>query len=167
MASLYAQNRIIPAASVPPKAGMAGTAFDSATRGNYGPRRVPLARPPEVVSESRMKFNLAPTMACVCLVATLAACGQTPDKQAQAPAQQPGQSVISAAASQALARAEADVAEARGKFALWTSTENAFAKAREAARAGDSAEVLRQAGIASELARLGMEQLNYPSTAPR
>lgn len=114
-----------------------------------------------------MKFNLASATACVCLVATLSACGQTPDKPAQAPASQPGQPVISAAASQALARAEADVAEARGKFALWTSTENAIAKAREAARAGDSAEVLRQAGIASELARLGMEQLHYPSTAPR
>ncbi len=114
-----------------------------------------------------MKFHLAATTACVCLVATLAACGQTPDKPAQAPAPQPGQPAISAAASQALARAEADVAEARGKFALWTSAEHALAKAREAALAGDSAEVLRQAGMASELARLGMEQLNYPSTAPR
>lgn len=114
-----------------------------------------------------MKFNLATSMASACLVATLTACGQTPDKPAQEPAPRPAQPAISAAASQALARAEADVAEARGKFALWTSAETAIAKAREAARAGDSAEVLRQAAIASELVRLGLEQLNYPSTAPR
>jgi hypothetical protein len=71
---------------------------------------------------------------------------------------------ISAEAANLLAQAEADIAYARAKFALWTTAESALAAAREAALRGDSTEVMRQAGFASGQVRLGIKQLDYPST---
>ena len=71
---------------------------------------------------------------------------------------------ISVEAANLLAQAEADIAYARAKFALWTTAESALAAAREAALRGDSAAVMRQAGFASSQVRLGIKQLDYPST---
>lgn len=53
---------------------------------------------------------------------------------------------------------------AKAQYALWTTADQAFEKAREAARAGDSAAVSSLARQVSDLARLGLEQKHYPST---
>jgi murein lipoprotein len=72
--------------------------------------------------------------------------------------------MISEAAQQALSQAEADVKNAKAKFALWTTAEAALAEAQEAAKTGDSAAVLKHAKYASSQAALGIGQLAYPTT---
>ena len=74
---------------------------------------------------------------------------------------------ISEAAQTALALAETDVSHARSKFALWTTAESALLAARKAAAAGDSAGVLQHAVFASSQARLGLQQLDLPTTERR
>lgn len=91
----------------------------------------------------------------------LAGCATTAQT---APAETVAPKGISAEAANLLAQAEADIAYARAKFALWTTAENALAAARDAALRGDSMEVMRQAGFASSQVRLGIEQLDYPGT---
>lgn len=71
---------------------------------------------------------------------------------------------VSEEASQALSKAEADVKQAKAKGALWTTATDALKKAKEAAAKGDSATTLKLSKNASDQARLGMEQLNYPLT---
>lgn len=71
---------------------------------------------------------------------------------------------ISDEAKQALAKAEADVKSAKAQKSLWTSSEKALKSAQEAAAKGDSATTLKFAKIASEQAKLAVEQKNYPST---
>lgn len=71
---------------------------------------------------------------------------------------------ISAEATNLLTQAEADIVYARAKFALWTTAESALAAAREAALRGDSMEVIRLSVFASSQVRLGIKQLDYPST---
>lgn len=65
---------------------------------------------------------------------------------------------------EALAQAEADVKAAAAKDALWTTAQAALKKAEEAAKKGDSAEVVKFAKIASDQARLGIAQTRYPLT---
>jgi hypothetical protein len=97
----------------------------------------------------------------ICLLALmLSACGAAPSQPEVAPAVP----TINSVASQALAQAEADVAVARNKFALWSTAESALVAARLAAELGDSEAVIKQAELASELAALGIAQLDYPST---
>jgi hypothetical protein len=62
-----------------------------------------------------------------------------------------------------LAQAETDVQRARARRALWTKAWEALVGARAALAEGKSAEVIRLAGTASELAQLGLEQLAYPA----
>lgn len=69
---------------------------------------------------------------------------------------------LSDEAKNALAKAEADVKEAKAKKALWTTADAALKKAQEAATKGDSAATLKFAKTASDQARLGLEQMNYP-----
>jgi hypothetical protein len=76
----------------------------------------------------------------------------------------PGLATLTSEARTALDQAETEVALARAVHALWTTAEVAIGKAREAAQAGDSAKVLSQAKIASDHARLGLAQKDYPST---
>ncbi len=71
---------------------------------------------------------------------------------------------LSAEAQQALAGAEAAIKKAKAEYALWVPADNAFKSAQEAAKAGNSAEVVKQSKLASELAALGLAQNNYPST---
>ena len=71
---------------------------------------------------------------------------------------------ISAEAADLLIQAETDIANAQAKFALWTSAETALAAGHAAAQRDDSAETIRQARVASDQARLGIEQLDYAST---
>lgn len=71
---------------------------------------------------------------------------------------------LSEEARQALAKAEADVKEAKTLKALWTTAEDALKKAQEAAANGDSATTLKFSKTASEHARLGLTQKTYPPT---
>ena len=71
---------------------------------------------------------------------------------------------MSEAATNELALAEADVKAAKAHGSLWTTTVDALKKAKEAATAFDSAAVIKNARIASEQAKLSIEQTKYPST---
>lgn len=67
-------------------------------------------------------------------------------------------------AKQALAKAEADIKAAQTQKALWVPAQNALKQAKVAAEANDSATVIKQANMASELAQLGIAQTKYPVT---
>jgi murein lipoprotein len=103
-------------------------------------------------------------LACCSLLALqLAACGTTRIASDGSP--QAGVApAISQAAQAMLTRAVADVDYARSKFALWTTAEAALNAARDAAAAGDSAGVIKYAGYVSSQVRLGIRQLDYPTT---
>lgn len=98
----------------------------------------------------------------------LSACSNTPaqaDKAAAAPAaKEAAKPMLTEAAQQALAKAEADVKLAKSHFALWTTAENAMKSAKEAAKAGDSEAVIKQAKFVSDQVTRGIAQLSYPST---
>ncbi|HVB48634.1 MAG TPA: hypothetical protein VNF69_09630 [Burkholderiales bacterium] len=66
--------------------------------------------------------------------------------------------------NEALAKAQADVKAAAAKDALWTTAQVALKKAKEAAKTGDSAEVVKFAEVASDQANLGLAQTRYPLT---
>ena len=80
------------------------------------------------------------------------------------PAAEAAKPALSAEAQQALSKAEADVKEGKAQKSLWTTAEDALKKAHEAAAKGDSAATLKLSKTASEQARLGLEQKNYPLT---
>lgn len=67
-------------------------------------------------------------------------------------------------AARAIADAERAVANARMQEALWTSAEQAVQQARHALAGGDAAAAVRLAVFASEQARLGIGQKQYPLT---
>lgn len=83
---------------------------------------------------------------------------------AATPAAEAAKPAPSEEARQALAKAEADVKEAKTQKALWTTAEEALKKAQEAAAKGDSAATLKFSKTASEQARLGLMQKSYPLT---
>ena len=62
-----------------------------------------------------------------------------------------------------LAQAETDVQRARSRHALWTKAWEDLIAARNAASAKDPEAVVRYSRHASDLARLGLEQLAYPA----
>lgn len=109
-----------------------------------------------------MNFKLATFAAAGLFTFTLSACSQTPSTMSDS-AKEPTKAAISEAAQQALAKAEADVKMAKAKFALWTSAEKALDQAQEAAKAGDSAAVIKQAEFVSGQVQGGLAQLSYPS----
>lgn len=110
-----------------------------------------------------MKFKLVSVAAAGLFAFALSACSQTPTTMSDAP-KEPTQPMISDAATQALAQAQADVKMAKAKFALWISAEKALAQAQEAAKAGDSASVIKQSEYVSDQVKRGIAQLSYPST---
>ncbi len=88
-----------------------------------------------------------------------------PDSPAAAtPAAEAAKPALSEEARQALAKAEADVKEAKTQKALWTTAEDTLKKAQEAAAKGDNAATLKFSKTASEQARLGLMQKSYPLT---
>jgi len=87
--------------------------------------------------------------------------GDMATKQDAAAAKPEAKTVLTEAATKALAQAEADVKAAKAKKALWTTTEDALKKAKEAAEKGDSAAVEKNAKTASEHAKLGLGQAEY------
>jgi murein lipoprotein len=82
-----------------------------------------------------------------------------PVKKVEAP-----QAQLSDEAKQALAQAEADIKAAQEKKALWTTAQDALKQAKEAAKKNDSAAVIKHAKQASEHAKLGIAQTQYPLT---
>lgn len=86
------------------------------------------------------------------------------DSKSPAAAFEAAKPALSEAAAKALAQAEADVKMAKAKFALWSTADQAFNAAQEAAKVGDSAKVIEEAEFASNQVKGGLEQLNYPST---
>ncbi len=109
-----------------------------------------------------MSSNFLSAAAVSLIALFISACSvMTPSATAEQASATP---TISVEAAAALARAEADVSYAKSKFALWTTAEAALAAAQAAARAGDSARVIKQSGFASSQVRLGLEQLSYPTT---
>jgi hypothetical protein len=110
-----------------------------------------------------MKFPFLSLAAAGLFALTLGACSQAPTKAAEAP-KEPTKPGISEEAQKALTQAEADVKTAKAKFALWTTAETGLKQAQEAAKAGDSASVIKQAAFVSDQVKSGLAQLSYPST---
>ena len=67
-------------------------------------------------------------------------------------------------AKAALAQAEMDVKAAQAKKALWSTAKEELKKAEAAAEEFDSQTVIKHAKIASDHAKLGIEQLKDPMT---
>lgn len=114
-----------------------------------------------------MQINFASIAAAGLLAFILSACGTAPAKTASAEpakAAEPAAPALTAEATQALAAAEADWKKAKAEFALWTTTDKAFKDAQEAAKAGDSAAVMKLAKKVSGQVKIAMEQKNYAST---
>jgi hypothetical protein len=103
----------------------------------------------------------------------LAACATAPEPpaapespRAVVPAGPSPEALAAAATEEAkalLAQAETDVQRARAKRALWLKAWEDLVVAREAVAAKDHPRAARHARSASELARLGLEQLTYPA----
>jgi hypothetical protein len=67
----------------------------------------------------------------------------------------------------AIAAAEKALAQAAAERALWTSAEEALRRARSALEAGDTDTARKLAATATEQARLGLAQKQYPLTSAR
>lgn len=114
-----------------------------------------------------MQIKFASIAAAGLLAFILSGCGTAPAKTAAAEpakAAEPAAPALTAEATQALAAAEADWKKAKAEFALWTTTDKAFKDAQEAAKAGDSAAVMKLAKKVSGQVKIAMEQKNYAST---
>lgn len=97
---------------------------------------------------------------------SLGGCQSTAVKPVESKPAQSTATGLSAEAKQALAKAEADVKDAKSKNALWTTAQDALKQAKEAAEKNDSAAVIKASRTASEQARLGIAQTQYPPTNP-
>lgn len=80
-----------------------------------------------------------------------------------APPPKPAVDVLAEEARAMLAQAETDVQRARARRALWQRAWEDLVAARRAAATKEHAQAIRLARSASELARLGLEQLAYPA----
>jgi len=103
---------------------------------------------------------------CAAPEPNLAAQPETTPRQVEQPAS-PADAQREAArleeAKALLAQAETDVQRARAKRALWQKAWEDLVASRQAVAAGDAPRAIRHASRASELARLGLEQLAYPA----
>lgn len=111
-----------------------------------------------------MQIKFASIAAAGLLAFILSACGTAPAQTAAAEPAKAAEPALTAEAKQALAAAEADWKKAKAEFALWTTTDKAFKDAQAAAKAGDSAAVIKLASKVSGQVKIAMEQKNYPST---
>ncbi|OYY93973.1 MAG: hypothetical protein B7Y41_08530 [Hydrogenophilales bacterium 28-61-23] len=114
-----------------------------------------------------MNSKIVSAAAASLIALFMAGCSSSPTKSAEAPkaaTETKAAPTISEEAQKALTQAEADVKAAKAKFALWTTAETALKAAQEAAKAGDSAGVINQAGYVSSQVKQGMAQINYPTT---
>jgi murein lipoprotein len=114
-----------------------------------------------------MQFKFASIAAAGLLAFMLSACGSTPTKTteaAPAKATEPAKPALTPEAQQAMAEAEAAWKKAKAEFALWTTTDKAYKDMQEAAKAGDSAAVVKLAKKVTAQVKIALEQKNYPST---
>lgn len=81
-----------------------------------------------------------------------------------AKAAEPAKPALSDEAKKALADAEAAAKAAYAQHALWVPADAALKKAKEAATAGQSDAVIKEAMKAMELIKLGEGQVDYVST---
>lgn len=109
-----------------------------------------------------MKKKLASIALATQLAMFATGCASAP-QQAAAPAE-PAKPALSEEAKAALTQAEADAKAAKAAFTFWIPAEKALKAAQEAAQAADSATVIKQAGIVSELCKISALQPSYPST---
>ena len=110
---------------------------------------------------------------CVALLALVAAgCATAPEPapapspRVEAPRGPSDEQLATNAAEEAralLAQAETDIQRARAKRALWQQAWLDLIAAREAVASKEHARAATHARRASELARLGLEQLTYPA----
>ena len=80
-----------------------------------------------------------------------------------APPPKPAVDVLAEEARAMLAQAETDIQRARARRALWQRAWEDLVAARQAVATREHAQAIRLARSASELARLGLEQLAYPA----
>ncbi|MCP5277217.1 MAG: hypothetical protein H6935_02515 [Thiobacillus sp.] len=111
-----------------------------------------------------MQIKFASIAAAGLLAFILSGCGSAPAKSADAAPAKAAEPALTPEAQQAMAAAEADWKKAKAEFALWTTTDKAFKDAQSAAKAGDSAAVLKLSQKVSGMVKIAMEQKNYPST---
>jgi flagellar basal body L-ring protein FlgH len=113
-----------------------------------------------------MKHYLITAAVAALTIMPLTGCSTTMFKSDQNPAMasKSAQPMLSSEAQQALSKAEGDVKTAKAQFALWTVAQQALDAAQKAAKAGDSATVIKEAALASKFVALGLAQKNYPST---
>ncbi|TSA19909.1 MAG: hypothetical protein D4R70_06525 [Betaproteobacteria bacterium] len=97
---------------------------------------------------------------------SLTACSGMKTTTAAAPAAPvaPAKPALNDEAKTALAQAIADIKKAKTERALWTSAEAAMKAAQQAADAGDSAVVIKNAKVIANQTALGLAQKAYPST---
>ncbi|MFA5083172.1 MAG: hypothetical protein WC474_11545 [Hydrogenophilaceae bacterium] len=112
-----------------------------------------------------MKLQFATVTLSALLALFVAGCASAP-QQAAAPAE-PAKPTLSAEAQAALAQAEADAKAAKAAYTFWIPAENALKKAQEAAKAFDSAAVIKQAKAVSDLCKISALQPGYASTELR
>lgn len=110
-----------------------------------------------------MKQFIAAGALASLFVLTVTGCASTPEATAKAEAK-PEMPTLSAEAKQALSQAEAAVKDAKAKYALWIPTESALKMAQEAAKAGDSDAVIKQAKVITNQVKASLAQVNYPTT---
>ena len=110
----------------------------------------------------------------IVVLALLAGCATAPEPVAppappprvEVPSGPSQEDLAAAAAEEAralLAQAETDIQRARAKRALWQQAWLDLIAAREAVAGRQHARAVTHARRASELARLGLEQLTYPA----
>ena len=118
-----------------------------------------------MLERSHFWLSFAALLASACVSAPPPPAPPEPPR-AEVPKGPTPEQVAAAAAEEAkalLAQAETDIQRARAKRALWQQAWEDLVAAREAAAAKDHARVASHARRASDLARLGLEQLTYPA----
>src|SRR6187402_115597 len=119
-----------------------------------------------MLDTSRLCVALLAFVAAACVTAPETAPTPTPPPSVAAP-RGPAPEQLSAAASEEaralLAQAETDIQRARAKRALWQQAWVDLIAAREAVAGKQHTRAATHARRASELARLGLEQLTYPA----
>src|SRR5688572_2393309 len=117
-----------------------------------------------MLDTSRLCVGLLALVAAAC--ATVPETAPAPPPRVEAPRGPSREQLAAAAAEEAralLAQAETDIQRARSKRALWQQAWLDLIAAREAVASSEHARAAAHARRASELARLGLEQLTYPA----
>lgn len=109
-----------------------------------------------------MKFQSASLVAASLMALFAAGCSTAPSKEAATA----GKPALSEEAKSAMADATAAVKNAKANYTLWIPVDKAYKAAEKAAEAGDSATVIKEAKIVTDLSKIATAQASYPSTEP-